>query len=168
MKYWFLCGIMAISLKTAGVKMNKIMFVCHGNICRSPMAEFVFKKLVADAGRQNEFEICSRATSTEEISNPVYPPAKRELMRHGIDCSGKVAIQLKKNDYNNYDMFICMDDKNVKNALRIFGCDPAGKLKKMMQFVGEARDVADPWYTGDFETTYNDVFSGCTELLKTL
>ena len=152
--------------------MHKIMFVCHGNICRSPMAEFIMKDIVKKSGKEDEFYISSSATSTEEIwqgvGNPVYPPAKRELLKHGISCDGKRAVQLKAEDYEKYDLFLCMDSANVRNATRILRGDKDGKVKKLLSFVGEDRDVADPWYTGDFETTYQDVYSGIVALLKTL
>ena len=151
--------------------MNRIMFVCHGNICRSPMAEFILKDLVKQQELKEIF-ISSSATSTEEIwngtGNPVYPPAKAELAKHGISCDGKRAVQLKKSDYNNYDMFICMDSNNVRNAMRIFGNDPENKIYKMMDFTSRKGDVADPWYTGRFETTYKDIYDGCTGLLQFL
>ena len=152
--------------------MHKIMFVCHGNICRSPMAEFVMKDLVKKCGREDEFYISSSATSTEEIwrgvGNPVYPPAKRELLKHGITCDGKRAVQLKAQDYENYDLFICMDSANVRNATRILNGDKNGKVIKLLSYIGEDRDVADPWYTGDFAITYTDVYNGIVALLKTL
>lgn len=152
--------------------MIKIMFVCHGNICRSPMAEFVMKKLVYEKGLQNDFVIKSSATSTEEIwrgvGNPVYPPAQRGLMKHGISCDGKRAVQLKKSDYDNYDYFIGMDRANIRNMNIILGGDPDGKIYKMMSFAGSGDDDADPWYSGDFTTTYNDIFNGCTCLLEYL
>lgn len=146
------------------------MFVCHGNICRSPMAEFIMKKLVTDAGLQKDFYISSSATSCEEIwngiGNPVYPPARSELKKHGISCEEKRAIQLKKEDYNNYDYFIGMDTYNIRNMKNILGNDK--KIYKLLTFAGRSDDVADPWYTNDFETTYNDIYSGCNGLLKTL
>ncbi|MBQ7373457.1 MAG: low molecular weight phosphotyrosine protein phosphatase [Clostridia bacterium] len=152
--------------------MCRIMFVCHGNICRSPMAEFVLKDLVKKCGRENEFVISSSATSTEEIwrgvGNPVYPPAKRELLKHGITCDGKRAVQLKLADYENYDLFICMDSANVRNATHILNGDKYGKVKKLLSYVGSGEDVADPWYTGDFETTYSDIYAGCVSLLNIL
>lgn len=149
--------------------MVKIMFVCHGNICRSPMAEFIMKKLVAERGLQDEFVISSSATSTEEIyrgiGNPVYPPAKRELMKHGISSEGKTAVQLNISDYDKYDYFIGMDRANIRNMNIILGGDPLGKVYKLMTFAGISDDVADPWYSGDFTTTYNDILNGCTCLL---
>lgn len=148
--------------------MTKVMFICHGNICRSPMAEFVFKDLVEKRGCASEFYIRSCATSTEEIGNPVYPPAKRELARHGIACDGKVAVQLTRADYDQYDRFICMDAYNRRNALRIFGDDPAGKVSMMMDYTDRGGDVADPWYTGDFEVTYRDVLDGCEGLFTSI
>lgn len=152
--------------------MIKIMFVCHGNICRSPMAEFIMKKITEDAGLQDEFYIKSSATSTEEIwngkGNPVYPPAKAELKKHGISSDGKYAVQLKKNDYEKYDMFIGMDSANIRNMRRIFGNDKDEKIFKLMSFCSCENDVADPWYSGDFETTYNDIFKGCKALLEYL
>ena len=150
--------------------MIKIMFVCHGNICRSPMAEFVFKDLVTKKGIADNFYISSSATSTEEIwngvGNPVYPPAKRELAKHGISCEGKRAVQLKLSDYNNFDYFIGMDRANIRNMHRILEGDSDGKIYKLLTFAGRSEDVADPWYSGDFETTYKDVVEGCEALLQ--
>ena len=148
--------------------MTKILFVCHGNICRSPMAEFVFKDLVQKRGCADEFMIRSCATSTEEIGNPVYPPARRELARHGISCDGKVAVQLTRADYDQYDRFICMDTYNRRNALRIFGDDPQNKVSMMMDYTDRGGDVADPWYTGDFEVTYRDILDGCEGLFTSI
>ncbi len=152
--------------------MIRIMFVCHGNICRSPMAEFVFKDMVKKAGRENDFIIASSATSTEEIwggvGNPVYPPARDELKKHGISCEGKRAVQIKKSDYDKYDYLICMDDNNIRNIMRIIGSDPDGKVVKLLSFTGENRNVSDPWYSGDFETCYRDVYNGCKALLERL
>ena len=152
--------------------MIKIMFVCHGNICRSPMAEFVLKDMVKKAGRENEFVIASSATSTEEIwggvGNPVYPPARDELKKHGISCEGKRAVQVKKSDYENYDYLICMDENNMRNIRRIIASDPENKIVKLLSFTGENRNVADPWYSGDFETCYRDIYNGCKALLETL
>ncbi len=152
--------------------MIRIMFVCHGNICRSPMAEFVFKDIINKRGLQDMFIVSSSATSTEEIwrgvGNPVYPPAKRELMKHGISCEGKRAVQLKVEDYDKYDYFVGMDRANIRNMNIILKGDPAGKIYKLMSFVGSGDDVADPWYSGDFTTTYNDVLAGCNALLEFL
>lgn len=152
--------------------MIRIMFVCHGNICRSPMAEYVFKDIVRKKGIADSFYICSSATSTEEIwngmGNPVYPPAKRELAKHGISCDGKRAVQLKRNDYDKFDYFIGMDSANIKNMNRILESDPHNKVYKLLTFAGRSDDVADPWYTGNFEITYNDVLVGCEGLLEFL
>ncbi len=152
--------------------MIKIMFVCHGNICRSPMAEFILRDMAKKQGREKDFVIASCATSTEEIwggiGNPVYPPAREELNKHGISCEGKFAVQLKKSDYDKYDLFLCMDNNNVRNATRILGGDPDGKLKKLMSLAGSDRDVADPWYSGNFEVTYKDIYEACTAILEKL
>lgn len=152
--------------------MTKIMFVCHGNICRSPMAEFIFKDMVQKSGKTNEFIIASSATSTEEIwngiGNPVYPPAKEELEKHGISCSGKRAVQLKKSDYNKYDYFICMDSNNIRNIARIFEDDPQKKISKLMDYTNRGGDVADPWYSRRFDIAYRDIYTGCTGLFEKL
>ena len=145
--------------------MQKILFVCHGNICRSPMAEFVMKDLVKKAGREWEFEIASAATSTEEIGCPVYPPARRKLAEHGIGCAGKTARQLRRDDYEAYDLLIGMDSANLRNMHRICGGDPEGKISLLMDWTSRPRDVADPWYTGDFEATWRDVLEGCEAVL---
>ncbi len=146
--------------------MIRILFVCHGNICRSPMAEFVMKDLVGKAGRTDQFYIESAATSTEELGNEVYPPAKHKLAEHGISCKGKTARQMKASDYARFDLLIGMDDWNIRNMMRICGGDPEGKIHKLMDYTSHPGDVADPWYTGDFETTWRDVLAGCTALLK--
>ena len=149
--------------------MTKILFVCHGNICRSPMAEFVMKDLVEKAGRGAEFEIASAATSTEEIGNPVYPPARRELAAHGIGCAGHAARQLRRDDYARYDLLIGMDGANVRNMRRMCGGDPEGKIRLLLDFAGRpGQEVADPWYTGDFTATWRDVEAGCKGLLEQL
>ena len=152
--------------------MIKVLFVCHGNICRSPMAEFIMKDMVKKEGLGEEFYIASCATSTEEIwhgvGNPVYPPAQRELAKHGISCDGKRAVQITVEDYNKYDIILCMDSNNMRNIKRIIPSDPGGKIHKLMTFAGTGADVADPWYTGDFTTTYNDVLDGCKGLLEYL
>ena len=146
--------------------MYKILFVCHGNICRSPMAEFVMKDIVAKAGKSDEFVIASCATSTEEIGNPVHYGTKRKLAEVGISCDKKRAVQLTKSDYDRYDYLIGMDEWNIRNIKRITGGDPERKIFKMMSFSGSSRDVADPWYTGDFEATWKDVTEGCQGLLE--
>ena len=148
--------------------MTRILFVCHGNICRSPMAEFVMKDLVRQAGLEFQFHIESAATSTEEIGNPVYPPARRKLAEHGIDCTGKSARQLKNSDYDQYDLLVGMDRANLRNMHRICGGDFAGKLHLLMNYTDRPGDVADPWYTDDFETTWRDVLEGCQGLLERL
>ena len=152
--------------------MTKIMFVCHGNICRSPMAEFIFKDMIRKQGLDQDFVVRSCATSTEEIwgdvGNPVYPPAQRELKKHGISCEGKRAVQLKKTDYDKYDLFIAMDSMNLRNIGRIFGNDPQNKVHKMMDYTNRKGDVADPWYTGRFDVTYTDILDGCKGLLESL
>ena len=148
--------------------MIKILFICHGNICRSPMAEFVMKDLVRKAGADTEFFIASAATSTEEIGNPVYQPARRKLAEHGIGCSGKTARQLRREDYDRFDLLIGMDGANLRNMRRICGGDPEGKLSLLLDWAGRSGDVADPWYTGDFEATWQDVLAGCQGLLDAL
>ena len=141
--------------------MKRILFVCHGNICRSPMAEFVMKDLVAKAGRESEFYIESAATSTEEIGNGVYPPARRKLAEYGIGCDGKRARQMTRSDYERFDLIIGMDEWNLRNMRRICGGDPLGKMHLLMEFTSRPGEVADPWYTGDFEATWRDVLEGC-------
>lgn len=150
--------------------MIKILFICHGNICRSPMAEFICKDLAAKQGREKDFFIASSATSEEEIwngvGNPVYPPAKAELAKHGISCTGKRAVRLQKSDYDKYDLLVVMDGNNLRNALRILGSDPKGKLHKLMEYTSRGGDVADPWYTDRFDIAYRDILDGCTALLE--
>jgi len=152
--------------------MTRILFVCHGNICRSPMAEFIMVHRLKECGMADRVSVASCATSTEEIiggiGNPVYPPARRELLRHGICCDGKRAVQLKKADYTRYDYIVCMDDNNVRNALRILGGDPDGKVTKLMDHTDQGGNVADPWYSGDFETAFADIEQGCNALLNEL
>ena len=148
--------------------MKKLLFVCHGNICRSPMAEFVMKDLVRKAGLEDQFTIASAATSAEEIGNPVYPPARRKLAEHGISCSGHAARQLTAADYGRWDLFLGMDSANLRNMRRLFGGDPDGKVKALLSYIGEDRDISDPWYSGDFEATWRDVYAGCSALLAAL
>lgn len=146
----------------------KILFVCHGNICRSPMAEFIFKKIAEQRGVFDKFEVASRATSAEELGNPVYPPARRELLRHGISADGKCAIQLSRSDYGRYDLLIGMDSANIRNMHRLFGADPEGKIKKLMDYTARPGDVEDPWYSGKFDITYRDIYDGCEALISAL
>lgn len=146
--------------------MKHILFVCHGNICRSPMAEFVMKDLVEKEGIADEFYIESAATSTEEIGNEVYPPAKRKLAEHGISCKGKTARQLTRYDYDRFDLLIGMDEWNIRNMRRICGGDPDGKIHMLMDFTDRHGNVDDPWYTGNFETTWQDVLLGCKGVLE--
>lgn len=148
--------------------MTKILFVCHGNICRSPMAEFIMKDLVQKAGLEERFHIASAATSAEEIGNPVYPPARRKLAEHGISCAGKTARQLTKADYALYDLLIGMDRANIRNMARICSGDPDGKIKRLLDFADRPGDVADPWYTGDFDATWRNVLEGCQRMLARL
>ncbi|MBQ7442400.1 MAG: low molecular weight phosphotyrosine protein phosphatase [Bacteroidaceae bacterium] len=150
------------------MKQTAILFVCHGNICRSPMAEFVMKALVDEAGRSAEFHIASAATSTEEIGNAVYPPARRKLAEHGIGCAGKRARQLRADDYSRYDLLVGMDEWNIRNMRRICGGDPEGKIRRLLDFTSRPGDVADPWYTGDFDATWRDVDEGCRAILAAL
>ena len=148
--------------------MHRILFVCHGNICRSPMAEFVMKDLVRHTQLQDQFHIESAATSTEEIGNPVYPPARRKLAEHGIGCAGKTARQLTRSDYDRFDLLIGMDEWNIRNMTRMCGGDPEGKIIRLLDLTDRPGDVADPWYTGNFEATWRDVLCGCQALLKRL
>ncbi|MCF2660704.1 low molecular weight protein-tyrosine-phosphatase [Pseudoflavonifractor phocaeensis] len=145
--------------------MIKVLFICHGNICRSPMAEFVMKDLVGKRGLEAKFKIASAATSTEEIGNPVYPPARRKLAEHGIGCEGHAARQLRRSDYHDWDYLVGMDGANLRNMNRICGGDPQKKLSLLLDYTGRPRDVADPWYTGDFDQTWEDVNAGCRALL---
>jgi len=149
--------------------MTKILFVCHGNICRSPTAEFLMKHMVSLAGLEGEFEIASAATSYEEYGNPVYPPSRRMLAEHGIDCSGKTAQVTRFEDYEYYDLLIGMDEANLRNMRRIYGGDPEGKLHALMEYAGKPGvSVADPWYTRNFQQTWEDVSEGCEGLLYEL
>ena len=150
------------------MKNMKIMFVCHGNICRSPMAEFIMRSLLEESGLAPQCTVASSATSTEEIGNPVYPPARRELARHGLSCDGKYAVQLGRSDYDKYDLFLVMDDNNLRNIRRIFPEDPDGKVRKLLSFAGRDGNVADPWYTDRFDVAYADIWEGCRGLLDFL
>ncbi len=148
--------------------MIRVLFVCHGNICRSPMAEFVLKDMVQKKGIAEIFEIESCATSTEEIGNPVYPPARRKLSQHGISCSGKTARQMTSNDYKRFDHIFAMDRNNLRNMQRFINNDPDSKVSLFMEIAGISRDVADPWYSGDFDATWEDVNCGCGAFLEKL
>ena len=148
--------------------MTKILFVCLGNICRSPMAEFVFRDMVQKQGLGDRFSVASAATSTEELGNPVHPGTQRRLAREGISTRGKTAVQLTRRDYQRYDYLIGMEQRNLSGMLRILGSDPAGKVHRLLDFTDRPRDIADPWYTGDFDRTYDDVVEGCRGLLAHL
>jgi len=148
--------------------MIKILFICHGNICRSPMAEFVMKDMVQKKGVSDMFEIASAATSSEELGNPVYPPARKIMAEHGISCKGKYARRMTNEDYDNYDYLIAMDRQNLRNMTRFVGDDEFSKVSLLMDYTSHPRDVADPWWTGDFEATWNDVNEGCAALLEKL
>ncbi len=147
--------------------MIKVLFVCHGNICRSPMAEFIFKALLRANGIEDEYCVESAATSTEEIGNPIYPPVKRCMQQHGVPFDqGKTARQIRREDYDKFDRIICMDRQNLNWIKRIIPSDPQRKIHLLMSYTGSGRDVADPWYTGDFETTFQDILSGCEAMIK--
>ena len=146
--------------------MRRILFVCHGNICRSPMAEFILKALVRARGLEDQYYIESAAVSTEEIGNPIYPPAKRCLTQHGIPFDARGARQVTAADYDRFDRIICMDSANLRWIRRIIPDDPDGKIHLMMSYAGRHRDVADPWYTGDFETTFQDLLESCEAMIN--
>lgn len=151
-----------------GIKdMIKILFICYGNICRSPMAEFILKDMVKQQKLEDQFEIASAATSTEEIGNPVHPGTVNKLREYGISTAGKYAVRVNKQDYEKYDYLICMDNYNIKNLAKIFG-QKTEKIYKLLQFAGSDADVDDPWYTGDFNQAYEDIVSGCKGLLNYL
>lgn len=151
--------------------MMRILFVCHGNICRSPMAEFIFKDMIKKAGRENDFYVASAATSNDEIfmgkGNPVYPPAREQLLLHGIDPMGKTAVKLKKEDYEKYDLIIGMDNMNIINMKKIFGSDPESKIKMLLDYCGGG-EVDDPWYTNRFKEAYECIYKGCEGMMRTL
>ncbi len=146
--------------------MIKILFVCHGNICRSPTAEFLMKKLAAESGHSANFKIDSAATSSEELGNSVYPPARKYLQQAGIDCTGKVAVQMCAADYRTYDLLIGMDHANLRNMKRISGGDPEQKIHLLLHFTGREAEVPDPWYTRDFKAAYQQIDAGCRALLR--
>ena len=150
--------------------MTRIMFVCHGNICRSPMAEFIFKDLAEKAGRGAEFFVASCATSSETVWNGkgsrVYAPARDELLKHGISCEGKRSARLALSDYEKYDLFVGMDSANIRNMKAMLGGDPEGKIHKLMDYTARGGDVADPWYTDRFDIAYRDIYEGCAAMLK--
>ena len=149
--------------------MVRILFVCHGNICRSPMAEFVLRDLAAKDGLSDEIQTASAATSSEELGNPVHRGTRERLAREGISTAGKYAVQLKRTDYDRYDYFLGMDQWNVRNMKRILGGDPENKVHLLLDFTGRpGEEIADPWYTGDFERTYADILEGCTGFLRQL
>ena len=148
--------------------MINILFVCHGNICRSPMAQFVMEWLVEQRGLKEKYYIDSKATSTEELGNPPYPPARRKMLQEGIPMRSHQASQISRSDYEKFDYIIGMDDANIRNMLRIFGGDPDDKICKLREFTGSYEDIADPWYTGNFDITYDQVLAGCTAFLDKL
>ncbi len=148
--------------------MTRILFVCLGNICRSPMAEFVLKDIVKQQGLEDRFEIASAATSQEELGNPPHSGTRQKLREHGISCTGKTARLLEPQDYYHYDLIVGMDSSNVRNILRLMGGDPGRKVHRLLDFAGRDGDIADPWYTGNFEATWQDVQAGCMGLLRAL
>ena len=154
------------------MKKKRVMFVCHGNICRSPMAEFVLKDMAKRAGVADQMVIASSATSTEEIyggvGNPMYPPARAELSARGIAYTPRQAVQLRFSDYEKYDVFAVMDEANYRNARRMLGGDPEGKVRKLMSYAGRSGDVADPWYSRRFDVAYDDIYEGCVGLMRAL
>ncbi len=147
---------------------TRILFVCHGNICRSVMAEMMLKDRLKKLHRENEFFIDSAATSTEEIGSPIYPPARRKLIEKGVDPGNHTARQVRRNDYERFDMIIGMDSANIRNLCRLFDGDPESKVFRMMDFAGQQRDISDPWYTDDFESTYRDLQQSMEGLLERL
>ncbi len=148
--------------------MIRVLFICHGNICRSPMAEFLLKSMVQEKGISDQFYIASAATSTEEIGNPVHYGTRKKLSEYGISCKGKYAVQMTRADYDRYDYLIGMDQWNIRNMQRIAGKDEKGKIRRLLDFTDHPRDIADPWYTGNFDITYEDIREGCEALLRYL
>lgn len=148
--------------------MIRVLMICHGNICRSPMAEFVLKDLIQKRHLASKIEVASAATSTEEIGSAVHRGTRQKLAEHGISCNGKFAIQVRQEDYARYDYLIVMDERNLKNLERIIGPDSEQKVFKLLSFANDTGDIADPWYTGDFESTYQDVYKGCLGFLSYL
>ena len=146
--------------------MTRILFVCHGNICRSPMAEFVMKDMVRKAGLENEFLIESAATSREELGNDMHYGTRQKLREQGIPFERRAARQIRPDDYNKYDYLVAMDDENIFYMNRCWGPDPKKKIVRLLAFAGKTRDIADPWYTGNFDQTYEDIVEGCSAFLK--
>jgi len=147
---------------------HSIMFVCHGNICRSPMAEFLLKDMIKKEGLADRFVIASAGTSREEIGNPVHQGTRKKLAQDHISAAGKYAVQLTKEDYTTYDYLLCMDQWNINNVKRIIGHDPKHKVHLLLEYAGVKRDIADPWYTGNFDVTYDDIVQGCEAFLEEL
>ena len=146
--------------------MIKVLFICHGNICRSPMAEFVLKDMVHKRGLDDAFYIASAATSNEETGNPVHPGTRNKLRQHGISTEGKYAVTLKRSDYQKYDYIIGMEAYNIRNIMRIIGSDPDHKVCRLLDITNHPGDIADPWYTGNFDATYDDIYKGCLAFLE--
>ncbi len=146
--------------------MINIMFVCHGNICRSPMGEFILKDMVKKRGLEDLFYISSSAVTSEEIGNPVYPPAQRKLEKMGIDAPRRKAVKLKQSDYDKYNLLLCMESYHIDYAKRICGGDPDGKIIRLLDLTDNPGAIADPWYNGDFDTTYDQLVVGCEAVLR--
>lgn len=155
-------------MKSSASAVTKILFVCHGNICRSPMAEMVMKHFVRAAGKENSFFIDSAATDYDEIGNSMHRGTRNMLVRHQIPFTDHKARIVTTGDYDNFDLIVCMDDENLRHLARIVGRDSEKKVRKLLEFCGLSCDVADPWYTGNFEETYSDVTAGCAALLESL